>query len=1307
MTSKINLLRWQSDVGLNIVRAVALLLAGGVAAAAWAVTNEPSQTPLTSRVGDAPPPNVMITLDDSGSMNSDFMPVGAVLVNNVTTRLDSTKVGDHLGAFLDDPRKKAVNQLDGYIPALKVPIKVSGKTYSPDKYQMQFRSPDVNTIWYNPEVRYRPWLKATPKSDGTGEYMANATPAAAYWDPIKAATLNPATFDLTTNKTAESRAWCLSYDTTCVTVKLDYYPGLFYRLKSGAPADDVGNYTLYDVNDASNYSSTRTSKPTGRTDCVTLSNACTQDEEKQNFANWFTYHRMREALAKGALTESLFGFQDKMRVGWGRINSGSTKIDGINYNVIRAPLRNLDKTQLQTVLSGDGTAGTGIQNISSSGGTPLRTALDAVGPYFTNRRNANGTPQAGNPWLTTIGDATSTQLACRRSINLLTTDGYYNDTNYKDGGEQTNMDGNATGSVIVVNGVTIQKSGVNGFDYTGANNPNGYTPTHYVAQRPYIDDPKNVATNSLTDVAMKWYFRDLDTGIPNKVVPADTDIAFWQHLTQFTIGIGVKGTLDSSSPDRKAATLADIASGAKVWPLPDKGDPQKIDDLWHAAVNTGGDFYPVKNGTELSAALTNVFSRAVGVESREAGVATVASTLSASNIKFVPQYKSGAWYGEVFAYQLDDTGDVLKDSKPIWQASTKLPSAAARKLFTWGETSGQEFKVGTLSTADVNLIGSADLVNYIRGETANEGNSLSFRPRGGQFIGDIINSPPVYVRDLLDSSYGSLSDPAEAGSYAEYLAAKKARTDGALAVGANAGVFHVFRGSTGVETFGFVPRAGFSNLNLIASKTYGTASNSHRFFVDGPTVEADAYITPKGGSKRWTNMLVGSMGAGGKSVFALNLPTADPAQLNADSVQWELNDHADLGYVMNDMRTGKIQNGGGWYAFVGNGPYSANGNAALLVVDLETGAVVKSLVVSPNTGANGLGGVRLLRNSHLEVYAAYAGDLQGNLWRFDFGRGDDISTWKVGFNNSPLFKATDSAGKAQPIVDAPAAIPHPTKGFVVNFGTGRLIDVADSANIDAQTFYGVWDDTPAEGSSAALASPFASANPNRSLLVAQSIDSTTNIEGVTYYTVSSNAVNWTSKKGWYLETHIQDGQRTIYPAQNILNFVYISTIVPAAKAAECEFASGAGYNFVLDGVSGAAINGPVFDTNGDGTVDNSDATVAGAKTLADGQDKLLTNQTGLVNEYSTNRCLPDLNAKCPADSCLVVIVNTTNDAQELCVPGPHCSWDNPMGDPRCLCPDGVTQKKSATDNCQPLVPVVTDRVWRQIMNPPQPVAPSP
>ena len=666
------------------------------------------------------------------------------------------------------------------------------------------------------------------------------------------------------------------------------------------------------------------------------------------------------------------------------------------------------------------------------------------------------------------------------------------------------------------------------------------------------------------------------------------------------------------------------------------------------------------------------------------------------------------------AYKLDTNGNVI-GTTPVWKASSALPAFTDRNLFTWSGSEPEAFS--TAATGGVDASGKAliastateadKLINYIRGDTSNEGAASTYRARGGQLLGDFINSPPVYVKNLVNLGYDLLSNSSWQGGYADYVAAKANRAEGVVAVGANAGIFHLFKGSTGKEVFGFLPRLGFGHYATVAEKTYGSDSNYHRFFVDGPTVESDAFIQPRGeSSARWTNVLIGSMGAGGRDIFALNLPTADPsAGLGADNVQWELSGHPDLGYVIGDIRVGPIQGGtltghSGWYAFVGNGAYSSNGGAALLVVDVQTGAVVKSIQV-PATGANGLGGVYLLRNAHQEVYAAYAGDLQGNLWRFDFGNGADTSTWKVSFDGQPLFRALDASGTPQPITASPMVIAHPSQGYVVLFGTGKLFDESDATSTSPQSFYGVWDDTAA-GHLGGNASPFYGASqvvatsPYRSVLVQQTINTTDVVVGTKvvngqtvttnerFYKLSSNSVDWTTQKGWYLDLNIMGGQRVVYPPQGVLTFAYINTIVPAQPAAQCEYNSGTGFNFVIDAYSGAAPTSPVFDTNGDGVVDSSDTVVAGAQTLADGIDKLLSGQADVVGDQPTAaKCLEDKEGRCPAGYCLTVAVNSTGEGQEMCLPD-KCTID--------------------PDSCKTSTHVITDRVWRQILNPPTPAA---
>jgi type IV pilus assembly protein PilY1 len=1193
------------------------------------VATEPAQIPLTSRVAEPPPPNVMVTLDDSGSMLADFMPEGNFTVNGVTVNLSAAPNGlGYVGSVYNDKRKRDQGVYGGVVMALP-----TGET----AYQRQYRSPDVNKIYYNPDIRYQPWMGPS------GTRLGNSTPTAALLDPTSTAANGYPVYDLTKNS-QEMAVWCTAYNTCAryyewrlvgkrwvqVEVARDFNPGLVYRLNEGASPAELSSYVKFDINDSNNYAPA--TKHANRTDCAGVK--CTQQEERQNFANWFTYYRMRETLTKAAVSESLNLYVDKLRVGWARLNLTDTQardkgkaVSRIETDERGGPIRLFTVARRNTVLGA-------IQGHPFKGGTPLRVAVDEVGKYFQR----SSSEQLGSPWLEDPTDINSAKLTCRRSANLLLTDGYYNDA-YTDAGDLDSTEPS------------------DDYDYSGdEKNPNKYSPTKYMPVRPFIDEPDRLS-NTLADAAMKYFYQDLEPDIDNKVWTVDGDIAYWQHLTQYTVGLGVKGTLDSSTPAKKVETLQKIRDGELQWPKPeDKNPPTKIDDMWHAAVNTGGNFYSVSNVTELTEAFVDAFGRAAGNEAKEAGVATSAPFTTADNVKYVPKYKSVSWYGDLEAYELAEDGDqeTLK-----WSASEKMPAATDRRLYTWdgASSTAKEFTWSTMGAANQSQVGSESLTNFIRGDDSQEGEAKAFRDRNDKVLGDFVNSPPVLVGKYLDQGYATIDS-----SYATHLANKKNRPE-LVVLGGNAGVVHFFRASDGTEVFGFLPQTGLSNLDLIARKDYGTNDNFHRFFIDGPMMEADAKI---GGE--WTNLVLGAMGAGGKSLFALRIPTTygsdgmTSADFGASTVLWEKSgdSDADIGHMFADFAVGKIKGSNDYVAFVGNGVYSSSGKAVLLIVNLADGSILKKLTVD-NASGNGLMGVSVIRDVETkEVVGAYAGDLKGNLWRFDF-KGGSESQWTVGFGGAPLFAATGPQGARQAITAPPVFVDHSETGRVVLFGTGQLVDETDSDTTATQTFYGAWDPT-AIGAWSAGSSPFAGGAADRDLLQEQVIDpdpvTGVGIDG-TYFEVRSTPVDWQTKKGWFIDLPFSR-QRVIYPSLVLADkFIYFSTLVPAAPAAQCDVSTGEGYNFLLQAVDGGVVPEAVFDTDGDGDIDGDDVVVQGVKTDADGRDA-------------------------------VIIKGDEGDKDPDCVDGWRTYYRT----------DTSGQSQMMRVPCSVPTTGPKDRVWKQIVNPP-------
>jgi Tfp pilus tip-associated adhesin PilY1 len=202
--------------------------------------------------------------------------------------------------------------------------------------------------------------------------------------------------------------------------------------------------------------------------------------------------------------------------------------------------------------------------------------------------------------------------------------------------------------------------------------------------------------NSLADVAQYYYATPLRTGtawpttgqrsVPSVGTGPEDDRANWQHMTTFTIGLGVSGTLNYK-PDYRTSTdpttdFQKIREVLKPWPLwPDPAnyvnfdswnDPRAIDDFWHTAVNGRGQYFSASNPTSviagLSGALDNVKARL------SAGAAAGTSSLqpvAGDNLIFVGSYITSEWTGDVKGGQINtSTGEI--DPTLSWSAQALL-----------------------------------------------------------------------------------------------------------------------------------------------------------------------------------------------------------------------------------------------------------------------------------------------------------------------------------------------------------------------------------------------------------------------------------------------------------------------------------------------------------------------------------------------------------------------------------------------------------------------------------------------------------
>ncbi len=1122
----------------------------------------PSPTPLYLK-GNVEP-NVMFTLDDSGSMQWEIMPESLIWSYFVFPRANNVY---------------GTSNYDNFVA-----------TVDNNDYNAVARSPQTNKIYYNPQITYTPWIKHD------GESYDHAIPTAAYHNPEKT---SAGSRDLTVS-TTQSAGWDSCPSPTFNTTNCGYFSGnktfypATYFIHNGGDIWTFANYTKVEIKES--VATTYPGRP-NRTDCTgnkanPPTGICTYTEEIQNFANWYTYYRSRLLLAKAGAGRAFSQQGSNMRVGFAAINQGTKTVDGVSSPgaVVRG-VRPFSGTNRQNFFSDLYTYSIG------TAGTPLRRALDDVGKYF-ERTDDQG------PWGATPGTAGGTQLSCRQNYNILMTDGYWNGDAAPTPAARENVD-NTAGNTII------------GTD-SGQPATFTYSPAH-----PYSDSH----SSTLADAAMYYWNRDLRTDLTNNVPVGNVNKAFWQHMVTFTVGLGVTGTLNP------ATALPGLTSGATAWPAPVSNSTTgvNIDDLWHAAVNSRGNFFSASDPETFANALSKSLREIEERSASSSSVATSTTQLKSSSKYFQSLSTSSEWGGTVVSRLVSDNSDQ-------WDAATQLntqvsASSDTRKIITSrGTRDGVAFLYANLSTtqqAALDLNSSnvvdtrgVDRVGYLRGHSQHEGSSPDqFRPRPKRKLGDIVNSNPWYTGEPA-AGYSDVD-------YAGYSSFRSTYLDRipVVYVGANDGMLHGFNacevGSTyatntvcttamaGTEVLAYVPTSVYTNLRKLTWQDYNT---SHIYFVDGSPMVGDAFVN---GS--WRSVLLGGLNSGGKAYYALDVTNPTDAskaapifsQANAASLQlWEFTDanDADLGLTYNlpptNQETGqplqitRMANGK-WAAIVGNGYNSSSGKAALFILFLNgptgtgstwtLGTDYIKLVAETATTTNGLSTPYPFdSNGDGYVDVVYAGDLKGNMWKFFVGPNaadadvtSDPATWRVAFSTSPLFTASNAAGQIQPITNPPVVSLHPTSGLMVLFGTGKYIETTDVANTDVQSFYGLRDIGTQVAGRASLKSVVLSNTLPRSIT-----------ESTAAATPQTDGAGNALDLGWYANLSIS--KERITGRTFIENgLVLFDTVVPNADVCE------GGVSSQITSLQYDSGNTPTIavfgDLNNDRTIDASDI-VAGIST---------------------------------------------------------------------------------------------------------------
>jgi type IV pilus assembly protein PilY1 len=419
---------------------------------------------------------------------------------------------------------------------------------------------------------------------------------------------------------------------------------------SAAQRLNVGNFVRTNIVPGALYPRTP-----ARTDCVTNSTTCTYDEEMTNFGNWFAYYRSRAQMAKTSIGRAFLSIGSDFRVGYMTINYNSSNFLAVNdFNTAAGQQKNNWYNKLYAA--------------NASGSTPLRGALARAGQYYGNQRGG-GTGSIDN----SMG-ASPIQLACQPSYAILTSDGYWNDSSGFLQLDGTTNVGNQDSQTV--SGVVVEK------------------PPYATLASGSFD--KNAASNTLADVAMYYYQTDLRPDLSDQVPPSGIDLAPNQHMTTFTVGMGLAGLLDYDPNYQQQLTAADgdfgaIRDGTKVWPTPSASAESTLDDLWHAAVNGRGKFFSAQDPVALANGIADTLN---AVQARiGAGAAAATSNLqpvAGDNFAFTAQYQTVDWTGDLTARTID-LGSGTVATRQLWSASVQLDQRdfTSRRIYAFdaGDTS--------------------------------------------------------------------------------------------------------------------------------------------------------------------------------------------------------------------------------------------------------------------------------------------------------------------------------------------------------------------------------------------------------------------------------------------------------------------------------------------------------------------------------------------------------------------------------------------------------------------------------------------
>jgi len=516
-----------------------------------------------------------------------------------------------------------------------------------------------------------------------------------------------------------------------------------------------------------------------------------------------------------------------------------------------------------------------------------------------------------------------------------------------------------------------------------------------------------------------------------------------------------------------------------------------------------------------------------------------------------------------------DAGKILNNMSPNQRKITTYN--AATKTTTAFEFNSLPVEAQTIFNLSPSTGVKDDLgiqrINYLYGDRTleqlgNTNQTLQFRVRDS-ILGDIVNSVPIYVGGAKKNIVGP--------NYQAFFEQFKNRP-GTIYVSANDGMLHAFSANTGFELFAYIFSPLLTKLPNLTASSY-----QHDSYMDGNIHVSEAQV-----SSSWRTVLTAGMGSGAKGIFALDV-TSPNEFMKGRGVLFEFTDKddADIGYITSTpliakISIGKNSDGSANYQYFvivpsGYNASNASGDNFLFLLSLNkdpnspwrvNNNYYKLKTSGNNSLPNALSTPGLVLNAQGAAIYAYAGDLQGHVWRFDFSKEN------VPSSQTPItvFTAADAENQPQPITTQPAISFAPGGGYLVSFGTGKYIEHADTipANFKSNTFYTIRDTLADEKNNHII-------NDRSELARRILVDDSTGFEVAGADFTYGNGQQSATKKGWYVDFLHADltGERSISKPVIAYGNVVFNTLIP--NTATCNN-SGTSKSYMFDLLTGKTAN---------------------------------------------------------------------------------------------------------------------------------------